>query len=477
MKLLYLLICSLLLVVANCASYKIEEGVPKRTTMSLAQCNVVAAEFQGFSCVEIFYGTNRNRERIEPQNIYKPNDRGDIYGILADPLCEPKYRPNVTVSDDKSVMAVDRSVVDQLCHLGSLAVSIPTNRGNAVASGDMTYKTAKTGEELSREDLRKLFALLGEQQLGPNEFSSRVKAELSASNVMPNTAFIFVHGFNVPFRNAAFRTAQIKYDMGFDGPAMFYSWPANGSAADYLNDLEDADLSVDGLSAFLKFAHDELKNESPNTKIHIIAHSMGSRVTARALLNLSRQPNPPQFGELIVAHGDLDSALFKEWTGDYRSLVRGITLYTTSRDEAVLLSTILRNIPEFFGTKKKGKTIDKKPRIGFFRKETTPQVFTFLNENARGFSIDTIDIGAVGKRGFWSYFNPGTWFRKGHDSYAANVRLMSDMKSLFSQETRKSPHERDSAFVAVTECGKAYWIFHPNGKAKRRKIDCLRDLN
>jgi hypothetical protein len=31
-------------------------------------------------------------------------------------------------------------------------------------------------------------------------------------------AFVFIHGFNVAFDDAIYRTAQIAYDLGFDGP-------------------------------------------------------------------------------------------------------------------------------------------------------------------------------------------------------------------------------------------------------------------
>ena len=37
---------------------------------------------------------------------------------------------------------------------------------------------------------------------------------------------MFVHGFNVDFASAARRTAQMKYDLGFRGAAILYSWPA-----------------------------------------------------------------------------------------------------------------------------------------------------------------------------------------------------------------------------------------------------------
>ena len=44
----------------------------------------------------------------------------------------------------------------------------------------------------------------------------------------PCEAFVFVHGYNNSFKAAAFRTAQIAYDLEFEGAAICYSWPSQG---------------------------------------------------------------------------------------------------------------------------------------------------------------------------------------------------------------------------------------------------------
>lgn len=54
-------------------------------------------------------------------------------------------------------------------------------------------------------------------------------------------AFIFVHGFNNSFEDAARRTAQIAFDVKFDGVPLFYSWPSKGKALDYVYDTNNAD--------------------------------------------------------------------------------------------------------------------------------------------------------------------------------------------------------------------------------------------
>ena len=49
-------------------------------------------------------------------------------------------------------------------------------------------------------------------------------------------AFLFIHGYNVTFEGAARRTAQMAYDLGFNGAAVFYSWPSQGTPTAYTID-------------------------------------------------------------------------------------------------------------------------------------------------------------------------------------------------------------------------------------------------
>ena len=49
---------------------------------------------------------------------------------------------------------------------------------------------------------------------------------LDAASVFPKQVFVFVHGFNVSFENALRRTAQIAYDLNFDGAPFLFSWPS-----------------------------------------------------------------------------------------------------------------------------------------------------------------------------------------------------------------------------------------------------------
>ena len=46
---------------------------------------------------------------------------------------------------------------------------------------------------------------------------------------LADTPVVFVHGFNVNFEDAVYRTAQITYDLQFDGAPFLFSWPTSGN--------------------------------------------------------------------------------------------------------------------------------------------------------------------------------------------------------------------------------------------------------
>jgi esterase/lipase superfamily enzyme len=67
---------------------------------------------------------------------------------------------------------------------------------------------------------------------------ARVRTSTRAS------AFLFVHGYNVTFEDAARRTAQISYDLAFEGAPVFYSWPSQGRTPAYTVDEQNEVLSI-----------------------------------------------------------------------------------------------------------------------------------------------------------------------------------------------------------------------------------------
>jgi esterase/lipase superfamily enzyme len=151
-------------------------------------------------------------------------------------------------------------------------------------------------------------------------------------------AFVFIHGYNVSFADASRRTAQIKYDLGFAGPAILFSWPSYGQTAKYLADEANAEWSAPQLAELLV----ELRKRTGATTIHLIAHSLGNRVLSRAMERIDLDPKiapKPLFSQVVLAAPDMDADVFREQLAPRMlRLARGITLYGSSDDRAILAS-------------------------------------------------------------------------------------------------------------------------------------------
>jgi esterase/lipase superfamily enzyme len=147
--------------------------------------------------------------------------------------------------------------------------------------------------------------------------------------------FVFVHGFATLFFDAARRAAQIAHDADFEGAAMVYSWPSQGWLLSYLVDTGNVEWTEPHLVELLGM----LANESGAKHIHLMAHSMGARVLARAMRNFMAgrdHDDPPPFDQIILAAADIDVELFNR---DYAEpLIRGsrrLTVYSSSADWAL----------------------------------------------------------------------------------------------------------------------------------------------
>jgi len=67
--------------------------------------------------------------------------------------------------------------------------------------------------------------------------------QLDVENANEQEAFIFIHGFNVTFKDAARRTAQIAHDLNFQEAPIMYSWPSKGRPTEYVADRTTAHSS------------------------------------------------------------------------------------------------------------------------------------------------------------------------------------------------------------------------------------------
>jgi esterase/lipase superfamily enzyme len=156
---------------------------------------------------------------------------------------------------------------------------------------------------------------------------------------------VFIHGFNVPFSEAARRTAQIAYDIGFTGAPVMFSWPSDGKLYAYISDREDVEWSIPHIEQFL----DDLSSQAQPRRIHLITHSMGTEGTLRALHNMALRRGldaKPIFENVILAAPDFDAVIFSDQIApEVRTLALHWTVYASDKDTALNVSTSLRSAP------------------------------------------------------------------------------------------------------------------------------------
>lgn len=166
-------------------------------------------------------------------------------------------------------------------------------------------------------------------------FISKFNKDLNASP--SKSALVFIHGFNVNFVNAAMRTAQISYDLKFEGIRSFYSWPSKGETASYSRDEEAIQLSESKLKEYFN----EVFLNSAAENIYLIGHSMGTRLLSRVVADLI-QENPifkKKLKEIILTAPDINAKIFKdELVPKFRAQQKTITLYASTEDIALKAS-------------------------------------------------------------------------------------------------------------------------------------------
>ncbi len=157
-------------------------------------------------------------------------------------------------------------------------------------------------------------------------------------------AFIFIHGYNVTFSDAARRTAQISYDLGFDGAPVFYSWPSTGQLSGYPADEDNILWAQENVKQFLK----DFVEQTDAKNIYLVAHSMGSRALTGAVASLiSEAPKfKKRFKEIILAAPDISARIFKDHIAPKMlEASNNVTLYVSADDKALLASRNFHSNP------------------------------------------------------------------------------------------------------------------------------------
>lgn len=191
-----------------------------------------------------------------------------------------------------------------------------------------------------REDEKKHVVLREPKLMEEGEFYRSIQASTSSNPA--DELLMFVHGFNVSWGDAMRRTGQISYDLGFGGVTLCYSWPSQGSLKKYPVDKENSEWTIPHLTKVLM----DLQSQTEIGKVHIIAHSMGTRALTYAIANAKDAGIELDLNNIILAAPDIDRDIFKE---QILPKIEGhtdlLTMYASSDDEALKISRSFNGSP------------------------------------------------------------------------------------------------------------------------------------
>src|SRR5665647_1649046 len=286
------------------------------------------------------------------------------------------------------------------------------------------------------EDPAKHFTMQEIKKLPEAEFLRLARERIAASSRYKDHALVFVHGYNTSFDHAIYRTAQIAYDLKFDGATFLYSWPSGGAVASYTYDRESAQASEPYLRQFL----DLVVKQSGAKSVSIIAHSMGNQPLLDVLKDMRLTgPQDVVISEVILAAPDVDADNFSNLAQRIEGMAKGVTLYAASNDRALIVS----------------RNFWRNPRAG----DVTAAGPLIVS------GIETIDVTAASTDAF----------ALNHSGYAENNDLLQDIGKLILSGLRP-PDQRLPALKRVSTPKGDYWRYTAPyvGHSPRvmRRIDC-----
>ncbi|MGF1544399.1 MAG: alpha/beta hydrolase [Parvularculaceae bacterium] len=427
---------------------------------------------EGYTCLEVFFGTNRKLGSASPTPL-------SAYGDY--PVDPAKFFRDERWPLERKEAGFYRAFIPgegfapyETYATGRAFVTVPKRQpGDKLIPFE--YKKPLFGRTRTpNDDDRKELFTLAQYELLPGAEFWRLAGEMKqlsqlgvSSGEAPDwvhdagAVLVYVHGFNVGFDGAAYRTAQLAYDLRFAGVPLFFSWPANstGNSLAYFNDSSEAAASVGDLKLFLRDVDQKL---SP-TKYILVAHSHGNQIVLDALNELAteNETGGPIFDAVIFASPDVDALEFKRVAERVGPVATSKTLYASQEDRAIWVRQLLtrRRVPLF------GKKLEEKPRAGH------------VPRGGRPLAIDGVDVIDVTEACVGSFGPDEEPDKLGHSKYADARDLVSDMRGIIDSLWSvpfAAPEERSPKMRPAPPAAPAYWRFEnepnaPDCDPRRRR--------
>lgn len=407
-----------------------------------------AAPAQRDRNVKVFFGTNRRaagdpREYFEWSLGWWP---GAVAGLLAVALgiaaaLQPQRRLVLTIATctvgtmsgmfilrgplahdvppASSEAGLDFTAERGRMSLGWCEVSIPPDHDPGEVESPSILRLEV------RPDPKKHVVLKHVERLERDSFFTELREKVQQSP--RQDLFLFVHGYNVSFEDAARRTAQISFDLKFEGAAVFFSWPSQAELLKYTVDENNVAWSSSHLKEFLL----DVVRHTDAKSVNLIAHSMGNRALGQAIREIEfelRQGNAI-FDEVVLAAPDIDAGIFKrDIAPALRRTARHATLYASTHDQALLASKFVHGYPRA-GDSGAGIVVVE--------------------------GVDTIDVSRIDLS------------LLGHSYYGSSEPILEDLDELISESRR--PDQRTWLKPAERD-GLRYWTFRDDLRNRRSRV-------
>lgn len=183
-----------------------------------------------------------------------------------------------------------------------------------------------------RQNLATHVVLLGAAPHDRESWVSTLRQSISPDS--ERAAFVFVHGFNVSFEDAARKAAQLACDLKFLGVPLLYSWPSKSSIKHYTADSTSAERTAIPLAEFLQVAVRDGKIDN----LHLIAHSLGGRACTFALEAVANFAKGRLLDQVVFAAPDVDVSVFIQRHKQIVASGDRVTVYCSASDVALAIS-------------------------------------------------------------------------------------------------------------------------------------------
>lgn len=223
--------------------------------------------------------------------------------------------------------------VDPLYRIGT--GPLPVQYAEYVISVPPLARSGRPETLRSASGPKNSFVIISSRPLSKAEFLSRA----GGRGDRRTSRLVFIHGFNTPFQEGLFRTAQLAADARHDKTAILFSWPSAGSPFAYQGDRKAAAASSRGLAQTL-----EGLSAGHHPSLVLVAHSMGGWLTVETLAGFkpaARHSVLDRFSNIVLAAPDIDIADMMSRLQVIGRFRRPLTILVAKDDLALKLARLI----------------------------------------------------------------------------------------------------------------------------------------